>query len=236
MIVARKWGIWTDSTAFAVDQFLRRSLLGSLAGFAGPVERCHATGRVSGHNLVGGLVGSGLPGNYIRNSYAAVRVSGTGSVIGGLVGAAYRVESSYAAGSVSGRSSVAGLVGFSSHEIQASYATRSVSGQGAQVPDLLNCPFEGGVGGLIGTGCGLFVRASYATGRVISETSSGGAVGTVAPWTEILAVYWDLETSGMLVGVGSDDRNDNGLIDPMESRTAGATGGTTTALQTPTDY
>ncbi len=207
-----------------------------MAGFAGPVERCHATGRVSGHNLVGGLVGSGLPGNYIRNSYAAVRVSGTGSVIGGLVGAAYHVESSYAAGSVSGRSSIGGLVGFSSHEIQASYATRSVSGQGAQVPDLLNCPFEGGVGGLIGTGCGLFVRASYATGRVISETSSGGAIGTVAPWTEILAVYWDLETSGMLVGVGSDDRNDNGLIDPMESRTAGATGWTTTALQTPTDY
>ena len=73
-------------------------------------------------------------------------------------------------------------------------------------------------------------------GRVISETSSGGAIGTVAPWTEILAVYWDLETSGMLVGVGSDDRNDNGLTDPMESRTAGATGWPTTALQTPTDY
>ena len=49
--------------------------VGSLAGFAGRVERIYATGQVSGHDVVGGLVGSSLPGDYIRNSYAAVRVS-----------------------------------------------------------------------------------------------------------------------------------------------------------------
>ena len=176
------------------------------------------------------------PGGFISNSYAAVRVSGTGSAIGGLAGTAFTLESSYATGNVSGRNSVGGLVGVAIREVQASYATGRVSGQGAQTPDPLNCPFEGGVGGLIGTACGWFVRAGYATGRVIGETSSGGAIGTVAPWTEILAVYWDLDTSGMQVGIGSDDRNGNGLIDPMESRTAGATGWTTTALQTPVDY
>ena len=210
--------------------------VGSLAGFSGGVERCHATGRVSGRDMVGGLVGTGLGGRIISNSYAAVRVSGAGSAIGGLAGTAFSLESSYATGAVSGRNSVGGLVGVAIREVQASYATGRVSGQGAQTPDPVNCPFEGGVGGLIGTTCGFFVRAGYATGRVIGETSSGGAIGTVAPWTEILAVYWDLDTSGMQVGIGSDDRNGNGLIDPAESRTAGATGWTTTALQTPVDY
>ena len=46
--------------------------------------------------------------------------------------------------------------------------------------------------------------------------------------------YWDLETSGLRVGVGSDDTNDNGVIDAAESQTAGIEGKSTVSLQSPT--
>ena len=48
--------------------------------------------------------------------------------------------------------------------------------------------------------------------------------------------YWDLETSGVRVGVGEDDANDNGVIDGAESHHVGVAGMTTAELQGPTDY
>ena len=46
--------------------------------------------------------------------------------------------------------------------------------------------------------------------------------------------YWDTETSGLSVGVGSDDTDDNGMIDVSETRTAGVAGYTTAQLKGPT--
>ena len=212
--------------------------VGSLAGFAGRVERIYATGQVSGHDVVGGLVGSSLPGDYIRNSYAAVRVSGTGNGVGGLAGAVggyASVTASYATGRVSGVEAVGGVAGFSDGEILSSYATGRVSGRGSHTSPT-TCEIEGGVGGLVGAVCRGPIRASFATGAVTGQTSVGGVIGTVASGTSIYGAYWDLDTSGVLLGVGSDDRNDNGVIDPTESQTTGTAGWTTTALQTPTDY
>ena len=207
------------------------------------VRNSYATGEVTGRNEVGGLVGASS--GSVGDSYAAVRVSGTDGV-GGLVGHQFlnRIVTSYATGGVSGTNAVGGLVGAVSdftQLIQASYATGGVSGTGAQLTDsgFIMCDFEGtstggGVGGLVGSSCGR-IEASYAVGAVSGTTATGGLVGT-GPGLLVRFSYWDLNTSGMRVGVGTQDVNDNGVIDGTESPRIGVGGMTTSELQTPTDY
>ena len=70
-------------------------------------------------------------------------------------------------------------------------------------------------------------------------------MGHVDPGT-ITASYWDTETSEMAAGVGTDDENNNRVIDPRnlevrpiqfgETEQDGVGGKTTSELQTPTDY
>ena len=209
------------------------------------VINSHATGEVTGRNEVGGLVGASS--GPVVDSYAAVRVSGTDGV-GGLVGHQFlnRIVSSFATGNVSGTDAVGGLVGAVSEfrqYIQASYATGGVSGTGAQLTDsdsgFIMCSFEGtstggGVGGLVGSSCG-DIEASYAVGTVSGTAATGGLVGT-GLYLGARFSYWDLDASGMRVGVGTDDVNDNGVIDGTESPRIGVEGMTTSELQAPTDY
>ena len=209
------------------------------------VINSHATGEVTGRNEVGGLVGASS--GPVVDSYAAVRVSGTDGV-GGLVGHQFlnRIVASYATGNVSGTNAVGGLVGAVSdfsQLIQASYATGGVSGTGAQLTDsdsgFIMCSFEGtssggGVGGLVGSSCG-DIEASYAVGPVSGTAATGGLVGT-GLYLGARFSYWDLDTSGMRVGVGTHDVNDNGVIDGTESPRIGVEGMTTSELQAPTDY
>ena len=214
-------------------------------GVYASIRSSYATGSVSGEDEVGGLVG-GSSGP-VADSYAAVRVSGTDGV-GGLVGHQFlnRIVSSHATGNVSGTNAVGGLVGAVSNFrqlIQASYATGGVSGTGAQLTDsdsgFIMCSFEGnstggGVGGLVGSTCGE-IEASYAVGPVSGTVAAGGLVGTGRS-LRVRFSYWDLDTSGMRVGVGSHDVNDNGVIDGTESPRIGVGGMTTSELQAPTDY
>ncbi len=230
------------------------SLLGH--GVYGAVVDSSATGRVSGTDEVGGLVGRTW-GRVLR-SYAAVNVSGADAV-GGLVGHQLlnNLDSSYATGNVEGMNAVGGLVGAvsdTSQVILASYATGDVSGGGARLSEsdsgFIICDglgfFDpsgsvetttssgGGVGGLVGSSCGV-IEASYATGAVSGDVAVGGLVGS-GQYIRVRAGYWDLETSGVRVGVGEDDANDNGVIDGTESQRLGVGGKTTAELQTPTDY
>ena len=78
------------------------------------------------------------------------------------------------------------------------------------------------------------IEASYATGAVSGDGAVGGLVGSGL--VRVRSSYWDLETSGIRVGVGEDDENDNGVIDGTESQRLGVGGKTTAELQTPTDY
>ena len=229
------------------------SLLGH--GVYATVIDSYATGRVSGQDEVGGLVGRTW-GRVLR-SYAAVNVSGADAV-GGLVGHQILndLDSSYATGNVEGTDAVGGLVGAVSDTFQtivASYATGDVSGGGARLSEsdsgFIIChglgffttsgPVEtttssgGGVGGLVGSSCGV-IEASYATGTVSGDVAVGGLVGSGL--ARVRAGYWDLETSGIRVGVGEDDENDNGVIDGSESQRLGVGGKTTAELQTPTGY
>ena len=225
-------------------------------GVFGAVVDSSATGRVSGTDEVGGLVGRTW-GRVLR-SYAAVNVSGADAV-GGLVGHQLlnNLDSSYATGNVEGMNAVGGLVGAvsdTSQVILASYATGDVSGGGARLSEsdsgFIICDglgfFDpsgsvetttssgGGVGGLVGSSCGV-IEASYSTGAVSGDVAVGGLVGS-GQYIRVRAGYWDLETSGVRVGVGEDDENDNGVIDGTESQRLGVGGKTTAELQTPTDY
>ena len=227
-----------------------RHAVGSLRGNSiyGTVIDSHATGQVSGQDEVGGLVGRTW--GTVWYSSAAVNVSGNDAV-GGLVGhqTLNATVASYATGNVEGMEAVGGLVGAVSDVsqfIEASYATGNVSGRGARLTDsdsgFITCGFVGetttstggGVGGLVGSSCG-WIEASYATGAVSGTTAVGGLVGS-GRFARAQSAYWDLETSGVRVGVGEDDANDNGVIDGSERLRLGVGGKTTAELQAPTDY
>ena len=235
-----------------------RHAVGSLRGNSiyGTVIDNHATGQVSGQDEVGGLVGRTW--GTVWYSSAAVNVSGNDAV-GGLVGhqTLNATVASYATGNVEGMDAVGGLVGAVSDVtqfIEASYATGNVSGRGARLTDsdsgfiicdlvgalTLSGPAEtttstgGGVGGLVGSSCS-HVQASYASGAVSGTTAVGGLVGS-GRFAKPQSSYWNLETSGVRVGVGEDDANDDGVIDGTERLRLGVGGKTTAELQTPTDY
>ena len=224
------------------------SLVGS--GVYAVVLRSGAAGQVAGEDEVGGLVGRTW--GSVAYSYAAVEVSGADAV-GGLVGHQIlnRLEASYATGNVSGQDAVGGLVGASSdlaQDILASYATGNVSGRGARISPTgqtqlalcgLTSPrrysaYSGGVGGLVGGTCGE-IGASYATGAVSGQVAVGGLVGT-GEYMRASANYWDLERSGVRVGVGSDDLDGDGTFDAGESPKLGVVGRTTSELMSPTGY
>ena len=236
-----------------------RDAVGSLlgAGVYATVIDNHATGSVSGQgDEVGGLVGRTW--GTVWYSSAAVNVSGKDAV-GGLVGHQTLNDTiaSYATGNVSGMNAVGGLIGAVSdvtQVIEASYATGNVSGSGSRLTDsdsgfiicdlvggfTLSGPAEnttstgGGVGGLVGSSCG-YIQVSYATGAVSGTTAVGGLVGS-GRFIRAQSSYWDLEASGVRVGVGEDDSNDNGVIDGAELLRLGVGGKSTSELQTPTDY
>ena len=242
----------------AVADVSGRHAVGSLRGNSiyGTVIDSHATGQVSGQDEVGGLVGRTW--GTVWYSSAAVNVSGNDAV-GGLVGHQLLNDTvaSYATGNVEGMEAVGGLVGAVSditQVIEASYATGNVSGRGARLTDsdsgFIICDFiggftpsgpvetttstGGGVGGLVGSSCG-YIQASYATGAVSGTAAVGGLVGS-GRFAKAQSAYWNLETSGVRVGVGEDDANDNGVIDGTERLRLGVGGKTTAELQTPTDY
>ena len=229
-----------------------RDKVGSLVGRADDSEtrRSHASGRVAGRDRVGGLVGDSDSG--VWESYAAVKVSGRNSV-GGLIGSQAtikvanllnhsRIGSCYATGDVSGANAVGGLVGSSGTSIWAAYATGNVSGTGSRQMGASECELGGGgVGGLVGNACyprryGGHIFASYATGMVSGSVGVGGLVGTTHSEVVLRGNYWDMEASGVRVGVGEDDSNENGVIDGTESHSIGLAGQTTAVLQAPTYY
>ena len=184
---------------------------------------------VTGGDTVGGLVGDGAEGDVAR-SYVTGSVSGDNTV-GGLAGSLDRVWSSYAAVDVSATGDgVGGLVG-AADIIVVSYATGRVKGGGMHLAAGADCEAVGGVGGLVGNLCGGVV-ASYATGPVSGTAAVGGLAGTGS--VRFISSFWDIGTSGVRVGFGADDANDNGLIDPSELPVLGLAGQTASELQSPT--
>ena len=186
--------------------------------------------RISGKDSVGGLVGRG-ENMEVSGCFATGEVSGEEDV-GGLVGKTNgRILASYADVRVLGDENVGGLVGNASSKVAASYAEGDVFG-------------DESVGGLAGSASGELV-ANYATAPVMGLRKVGALVGS---GTDLQARfnYWDYQTfrsrsptrrnPPRRVGVGNDDRNNNGFIEGTETPTVGIVGQTRAALQTPTSY
>ena len=176
------------------------------------LENCEVSGDVG----VGGLVGL-IKGGSITNSYATGSVTGTGSRVGGLVGAGNAtITNCYATGSVTGYNYVGGLAGaIEGGSITNSYATASVTGYnyvGGLVGDgnatITNCYATASVtgdefvGGLVGFCSGSSITNSYATGSVTGTSLVGGLVGA-AYAIPTLNGYYDTQKTGQTVGVGN---------------------------------
>ena len=169
--------------------------IGGLVGIheGGTISNSYATGSLTGHLYIGGLVGASYGVGTISNSYATVFlvgssqwVIGSPAYIGGLVG--YNnatIIQSYATGDVSGISYIGGLVGYNSTGvIIQSYATGDVSGT-------IN------IGGLVGNNSSV-ISQSYATGDVSGTSDIGGLVGN--NYGTIRHGYWNKNTH--LLGIG----------------------------------
>lgn len=204
------------------------SAVGGLVGInveIGSIRDSYATGRALGRQSVGGLVGLNV--GTITSSYASGNVNPvkrSANVVGGLVGenVVGRILASYASGSVSGDGLVGGLVGANHADIIASYAVGGVTGNHV-------------VGGLVGENH-RNIWGSYALSRVQADASVGGFAGS--NHGSIRESYWDTAASRTFVGVGSDDRNNDGSVRTRddEIKTHGATGRNTATLKRPTGY
>ncbi len=191
-------------------QVLARGTVGGLIGTDeySDLVHCHASSDViSGGNFTGGLIGYTLY-TTIEKSHAAGDVFADNMYAGGLIGYSIydlAVRESYASGNVVAKGSVGGLIGHMSGGylydgiIENSYATGHVSG-------------ETNVGGLIGLiDYTRHIVNTYATGLVngtIDPNTTGGLVGkqpTLNP-SEIIASYWDTDTSGLMTSHGGEGR------------------------------
>ncbi len=172
-----------------------REVFGGLAGWnAGEIRNSHASGDVTGQNYVGGLVGFNYPSaGLVDNSYATGNISGEVSA-GGLAGLNLgEIFRSYSTGTVTGISNTGGLVGSNGSMIFSSYSLGDVAGVSR-------------AGGLVGSnylwgpGRGI-IDQSFSTGKVSGEQEIGGLVGKNE--YQIRDSYWNKESSGHAVGVGS---------------------------------
>lgn len=155
--------------------------IGGLVGvnhFSGSVISTTATGRVTGNNEVGGLIG--LNSGTINHTSAMGDVFGNNAV-GGLVGENNGIILyAYSTGLVSGSDDVGGFIGTNSGgSIQNVYAIGGATG-------------ENNVGGLIG----LITHTSeiayiYTSGCVYGAQSTNGLIGKWLTPPKLTSVYWD---------------------------------------------
>jgi hypothetical protein len=179
--------------------------VGGLIGniYESTVEDCYATGDViGGDNDIGGLIGY-CEESILWRSYATGNVTGSDEYVGGLIGylygggggaipsTDYPLSQCYATGNVESSSdTVGGLIGFSDYGyILDCYARGNVVG------------FDY-VGGLIGYAWDALVLNCYATGITSSPGDCGGFIGYSDPYS-VTSCFWDVQASGMTVGVGT---------------------------------
>ncbi len=168
-------------------------LVGNLG--EGIITNCYAEGgKVSGFSDVGGLVGFNR--GTISNCYSTAGVSRSGLFfggVGGLVGYNYygKISECYSTGSVEGDDRVGGLVGYNSHgTITNCYSTGCVGGVKY-------------VGGLVGESYHGTITNCYSTGTVTGTSNLGGLMGSnMVGTSEIIASFWDIETSGQTASDG----------------------------------
>jgi filamentous hemagglutinin family protein len=161
--------------------------VGGLVGYnSGTVTGSGSSATVSGDSSVGGLVGENA--GTVQASYAAGKVTSTGSGTGGLIGTNLgQISNSYATGEVvSDGFGVGGLVGTSDGDISNSYSSGAVTGAGL-------------VGGLVGLDQGN-VNASFwniqTSGQATSAAGLGKTTAQMQQASTFTNVGWDLSSAG----------------------------------------
>ena len=222
------------------------ALVGRLLSYAN-VSNTFSTGRVTGINDVGGLVGfNGSSNGSLTNSFSTANVSGL-NIVGGLVGFnAARLFQTYSHGSVNGNDTVGGLVGLAVSPIEQSYSTGTVTGVtnvgglvgmidvNANVFGSYNMGAVSGVqnvGGLIGTlgaiGANI-THDSYNTGLVTGQLNVGALIGNVqSTVSKVNYSYWNTDTTGK--DSGGNPLPAFGSYNPLSPPIANGVKGLTTA-------
>ncbi|QGQ99291.1 hypothetical protein EHS13_32725 [Paenibacillus psychroresistens] len=226
----------TISDSYVKGNVYGNSEVGGLTGFNyNNIDNSYASVTLEGSsNHLGGLVGNNY--GEINNSNAAGTVVGEGYYVGGLVGnndGDGDVNSSYAAVSVTGQGTLGGLVGSNGGEIDRSYATGKVIGletDGSANGGLVGNNSSGSIsnsfatgnvsgadgtenGGLVGSNVYGQVDTSYATGDVNGEESNNGGLagnnydGDINNSYAKGSVFGDNSQNGGLVG-----SNETGII------------------------
>ena len=146
---------------------------------------------VTGDQDVGALIGHNA--GELKEVWSTGEVSGEGDNVGGLIGynSSDDLKESWSSAEVSGEGdNVGGLIGYNSGDIMKLWAIGEVSGEGDNV------------GGLVGFSQGQLMD-TWSSGEVSGTDDVGGLVGEHTD--QIKASYWDEETSGTSIGVGSGD-------------------------------
>lgn len=161
-------------------------LVGSNEGMA---LNCGATGSVTGSQYVGGLTGINI--SRVGGSYSNGSATGTGNLyIGGLVGwNDGTVTNSCSLSSVTGYNVIGGLVGLNSGSVDKSYSVGPVVGIGQY---LNGAP----VGGLVGLNEGTVSNSFWDVENSGMEESHGGTGKTTAELTDIMT-FTDTATEGL---------------------------------------
>lgn len=191
--------------------------VGGLVGYVdstSSVTNCSVKGTVTGTgDIVGGLVGYNA--GTITQSYSNATVSGA-STVGGLVGSnsGGNISKSYATGNVSGTSIVGGFAGVnnSSGTITMAYAKGNVSGTSS---------VGGFVGGLAAAST---TTKSYATGKVTGTTAVGAFAGKIIAGATVSGNVankgsGDAVVNAQSVGDGATTGITFAVIEDMRSKT-----------------
>jgi hypothetical protein len=167
------------------------------------VDRVRVTGKATGMGAgTGGLIGDVLNCYAIMRCSADVEVAGEGSV-GGLIGTASgaTIRLCSSSGTVSGVDTVGGLCGWTYNSLAMnlilsdchSSASVSLSGNTG--------------GGLIGESADSLVLRTYSNGLVTGTgTDIGGLIGKYTVEKQVIASYWDSQTSGRSTSAAGDAR------------------------------
>ncbi|MFB9274980.1 cadherin-like beta sandwich domain-containing protein [Cohnella cellulosilytica] len=212
------------------------SQTGILAGYMylGTADDVHVSGELEGESFVGGLVGE-IQHSQVRNSGSSAAVKGTGTHVGGLIGADTNstngniIMNSYAEGDVEGQGTyTGGLIGLlMTGTVESSYASGKVVGEN-EVGGFVGSVFYGSVirdsyalgtvrgnsavGGFAGNIYESEFSDSYSIGAVTGDSSVGGFAGYTYNWT-FDRLYWNSDaywsafgfSAGSITGISSID-------------------------------
>ncbi|QWC19154.1 GLUG motif-containing protein [Halorubrum sp. 2020YC2] len=167
---------------------------------AGELVDVNASGSVTGHGNVGGLVG--VSRGTVTRAHASVDVTADGEIAGGVVGYAFKpsaINHSNASGAVSGGGYVGGLVGYLYGEVTASSASGDTSATSSEV-----------AGGLVGfAGQDSVINSSNASGAVSGRNKAVDAAKSVGG---LVGFTNSTVTASSASGAVSGDRSVGGLV------------------------